>query len=57
MNNVTIVGNLADDPELRYTPQGLALLVLCEGGIPRAIDPEAAAQGVGVGEDSEKILK
>jgi single-strand DNA-binding protein len=23
MNQVTIIGNLADDPELRYTPQGV----------------------------------
>jgi single-strand DNA-binding protein len=23
MNNVTVIGNLADDPELRYTPQGV----------------------------------
>jgi hypothetical protein len=33
----------------------LALLVLCEGGVPRAIEPEAAAQHVGVGEEIEVI--
>jgi hypothetical protein len=33
----------------------LALLVLCEGRVPRAIEPEAAAQDVGVREEIEVI--
>jgi single-strand DNA-binding protein len=28
MNNVTVIGNLADDPELRYTPQGVPVVTV-----------------------------
>lgn len=33
--NVTIVGNLADDPELRYTQGGLAVVSVRVGSTPR----------------------
>jgi hypothetical protein len=37
--------------------RALALLVLREGGAPGAIEPEAAAQGVGVGEEADVVAE
>jgi hypothetical protein len=34
---------------------GLALLVLGQGGVPGTIEPKAAAQNLGVGEDTEVV--
>ena len=35
---ITIVGNLADDPELRYTPAGVALVKFPVASTPRVLD-------------------
>ncbi|GAB2887482.1 single-stranded DNA-binding protein [Streptomyces mayteni] len=35
---MTVVGNLTDDPELRYTPSGAALLRFTVASTPRAYD-------------------
>ena len=35
---VTIVGNLTDDPELRFTPQGAALVKFTVASTPRTMD-------------------
>jgi single-strand DNA-binding protein len=37
-NNVVVTGNLARDPELRYTPQGKAVVTLSVGDTPRNFD-------------------
>lgn len=37
-NQATVVGNLARDPELRYTPQGKAVVTLSVGDTPRSFD-------------------
>ena len=37
-NHVVVVGNLARDPELRYTPQGKAVVTLSVGDTPRNFD-------------------
>jgi len=36
--NVTIVGNLADDPELRYTQNGIAVVSVRVGSTPRTFN-------------------
>lgn len=36
--NVTIVGNLADDPELRYTQGGVAVVSVRVGSTPRTLN-------------------
>lgn len=36
--NVTIVGNLADDPELRYTQGGIAVVSVRVGSTPRTFN-------------------
>ena len=36
--NVTIVGNLADDPELRYTQSGVAVVSVRVGSTPRTFN-------------------
>lgn len=38
---VTIVGNLTDDPELRFTPQGAALVKFTVASTPRVMDRQA----------------
>ena len=38
--NVTIVGNLADDPELRYTQGGIAVVSVRVGSTPRTLNRE-----------------
>lgn len=39
-NSVTIVGNLTDDPELRFTPQGAAVATFSVAVNRRVRDPE-----------------
>jgi single-strand DNA-binding protein len=39
-NNVTIVGNLTDDPELRFTPQGVAVANFSVAVNRRVRDPQ-----------------
>jgi single-strand DNA-binding protein len=41
--NVTIVGNLADDPELRYTQGGLAVVSVRVGSTPRTFNRQTNA--------------
>ncbi|MEY2676084.1 MAG: hypothetical protein RL510_104 [Actinomycetota bacterium] len=41
--NVTIVGNLADDPELRYTQGGVAVVSVRVGSTPRTINRTTSA--------------
>jgi len=36
--NVTIIGNLADDPELRYTQSGVAVVSVRVGSTPRTFN-------------------
>ena len=36
--NITVVGNLADDPELRYTQGGIAVCSVRVGSTPRAMN-------------------
>jgi single-strand DNA-binding protein len=38
---LTVVGNLAGDPELRYTPQGIALAKFAVASTPRVLDRES----------------
>ena len=40
---VTIVGNLADDPELRYTQGGVAVVSVCVGSTPRTFNRQTNA--------------
>ncbi|MEY4451715.1 MAG: hypothetical protein RLZZ380_836, partial [Actinomycetota bacterium] len=40
---VTIVGNLADDPELRYTQGGLAVVSVRVGSTPRTFNRQTNA--------------
>jgi single-strand DNA-binding protein len=35
---VTVIGNLTDDPELRFTPQGVALVKITVASTPRVFD-------------------
>jgi hypothetical protein len=46
----------ADREDGHHQPLGRALLVLCDGGIERPVPPEAAAQGVGVGEHPDVVV-
>jgi single-strand DNA-binding protein len=41
--NVTIVGNLADDPELRYTQGGVAVVSVRVGSTPRTLNRQTNA--------------
>ncbi len=41
--NVTIVGNLADDPELRYTQGGIAVVSVRVGSTPRTFNRQTNA--------------
>jgi single-strand DNA-binding protein len=41
--NVTIVGNLADDPELRYTQGGVAVVSVRVGSTPRTFNRQTNA--------------
>jgi single-strand DNA-binding protein len=41
--NVTIVGNLADDPELRYTQGGVAVVSVRVGSTPRTFNRTTSA--------------
>ena len=41
--NVTIVGNLADDPELRYTQGGVAVVSVRVGSTPRTFNRQTSA--------------
>lgn len=41
--NVTIVGNLADDPELRYTQGGVAVVSIRVGSTPRTFNRTTSA--------------
>ena len=41
--NVTIVGNLADDPELRYTQAGVAVVSVRVGSTPRTFNRQTNA--------------
>lgn len=41
--NVTIVGNLADDPELRYTQGGIAVVSIRVGSTPRTYNKATSA--------------
>ena len=41
--NVTIVGNLADDPELRYTQGGVAVVSVRVGSTPRTFNRNTSA--------------
>ena len=36
--NITVVGNLADDPELRYTQGGIAVCSVRVGSTPRVMN-------------------
>ncbi|GIE93312.1 single-stranded DNA-binding protein [Paractinoplanes rishiriensis] len=38
---ITIVGNLTDDPELRFTPSGAALVKFTVASTPRTLDRES----------------
>jgi len=38
---VTVVGNLVSDPELRFTPQGVALVKFTVASTPRTFDRES----------------
>ena len=46
----------ADRQDGHGQPAGLALLVLCDGRIERPVPPEAAAQGVRVGEHADVVV-
>lgn len=39
MNTITVVGNLAADPELRYTPKGQAIVEFSIADTPRHLNP------------------
>lgn len=41
MNLVTVVGNLAADPEIRYTPQGKAVVEFSIADTPRRFDQQS----------------
>ncbi len=41
--NVTIVGNLGNDPELRYTQGGIAVVSLNVGSTPRTYNRQTSA--------------
>lgn len=41
MNSVTVVGNLAADPEIRFTPQGKAVVDFSIADTPRRLDPSS----------------
>ncbi|MDP3971679.1 MAG: single-stranded DNA-binding protein, partial [Candidatus Nanopelagicales bacterium] len=38
---ITIVGNLVDDPELRFTPSGVAVARFRVAATPRSFDRQA----------------
>ena len=38
---ITIIGNLTDDPELRYTPSGAAMVKFTVASTPRMMDRES----------------
>src|SRR3954463_7105669 len=38
---ITMIGNLTDDPELRYTPSGAALVKFTVASTPRMLDRES----------------
>ena len=38
---ITIIGNLTDDPELRFTPQGAALVKFTVASTPRTLDRQS----------------
>ncbi|MGW2832093.1 single-stranded DNA-binding protein [Streptomyces sp. NPDC001286] len=38
---ITVVGNLTDDPELRYTPSGVAMAKFTVASTPRAYDKQS----------------
>src|ERR1044071_9270423 len=40
---ITVIGNLVDDPELRYTPSGAAVAKFRIASTPRAFDKETNA--------------
>lgn len=54
-NTVTVIGNLARDPELRYTPQGLAVVTLSVADTPRNFD-KASGQWVDGVTDWVKVV-
>lgn len=54
-NQVSVVGNLARDPELRYTPQGKAVVTLSVGDTPRNFD-RASGQWVDGVTDWVKVV-
>jgi len=41
--NITVVGNLADDPELRYTQGGVAVVSVRVGSTPRTFNRQTSA--------------
>lgn len=54
-NTVTVIGNLARDPELRYTPQGLPVVTLSVADTPRNLD-KASGQWVDGVTDWVKVV-
>lgn len=40
-NNITVIGNLAADPEIRYTPQGKAVTEFTVADTPRRFDQQS----------------
>jgi single-strand DNA-binding protein len=54
-NTVTLIGNLTRDPEIRYTPQGKAVVTLTVADTPRSLD-RASGQWVDGVTDFVKVV-